>query len=436
MASSWPGPGVCPEEGRGGAERTSHFVVSFPAGTDPEAAERAGRAWAEALLDSGAYGDRWDYYTAFHTNTDYPHMHVVVSRRGLDDGIWLKVSRRSAITFETLREVQVEVAAREGIALIATPRLARGIHERPVPDAEYRRAREEGRAPVAPEHSTASAVLTAAQIVAFARQYASSAAMAREAFPELAARMEEAAATLMQGLQLASGLEAAEAVMNPQEISIMSETIEEKREAVVANFVALDADVREVEDPVQRMGFLREIAQLKAEAAPLLRDHAELQAYRQDPPQGRYTSPAVESSDPASRAIKAEADRKLAGLAREYGLEPEAAVARYAHPSVSAGLARDYHAEELQRARREPSRAGASCRAARRGGGGADAIPRSGAGALSRGRGADRRTNPLARLGAPHLGSGRATGARWARGRGAESISRRRTSRRRARALR
>ena len=39
------------------------------AGTDPAAAERAGRAWAAALFDSGAYGDRWDYCTAFHSDT-------------------------------------------------------------------------------------------------------------------------------------------------------------------------------------------------------------------------------------------------------------------------------------------------------------------------------------------------------------------------------
>ena len=149
LAAAWG----LPEADRGGADRTSHFVVSFPQGTDPEAAERAGRAWAAALFDSGAHGDRWDYYTAFHTDTAYPHIHVVVGRRGLDEGQWLRVSSRGAITFDRLREVQVEVAAREGIALTGTSRLSRGVHDRPVPDAEYRRARAEGRAAVAPEHT-------------------------------------------------------------------------------------------------------------------------------------------------------------------------------------------------------------------------------------------------------------------------------------------
>ena len=116
IAAAWG----LPETDRGGADRTSHFVVSFPQGTDPDAAERAGRAWAVALFDSGAYGDRWDYYTAFHKDTAYPHIHVVVGRRGLDEGQWLRVSSRGELTFDRLREVQVDVAAREGIALTGT----------------------------------------------------------------------------------------------------------------------------------------------------------------------------------------------------------------------------------------------------------------------------------------------------------------------------
>jgi len=67
IAAAWG----LPDTDRGGADRTSPFVVSFPLGTDPEAAERAGRSWAEELFDSGAYGDRWDYYTAFHRDTAY-----------------------------------------------------------------------------------------------------------------------------------------------------------------------------------------------------------------------------------------------------------------------------------------------------------------------------------------------------------------------------
>lgn len=76
-----------PPEGSSGADRTSHFIVSFPETTPHGAVERAGRAWAEALFGSGDYGgDAYDYYTAFHTDRAHPHMHVVVHRRGLDNG--------------------------------------------------------------------------------------------------------------------------------------------------------------------------------------------------------------------------------------------------------------------------------------------------------------------------------------------------------------
>ncbi|MEO1614170.1 MAG: relaxase/mobilization nuclease domain-containing protein, partial [Pseudomonadota bacterium] len=145
--------------------QTSHFVVSFPEGTDRDAAERAGRAWAEEMFESGRFGDQWDYYTAYHRDTAYPHIHVVVSRRGMENGDWLKVSNRGALNFDALREVQVEVSEREGIFLEASPRLARGVHARPVPDAEYRRAQEMGRAPVPPAHSEVSAAAAAAAVL-------------------------------------------------------------------------------------------------------------------------------------------------------------------------------------------------------------------------------------------------------------------------------
>ena len=108
---------------------------------------RRGRDWAKALSGSGEYGDVWDHCTADHRDTEHPHVHVVVNRRGLGRGEWLKVSRRSEIDWDALREVQVEVARDHGIYLEASLRLARGLHERPVPTAEVRRSRPSRRRP-------------------------------------------------------------------------------------------------------------------------------------------------------------------------------------------------------------------------------------------------------------------------------------------------
>jgi len=342
LAAAWG----LPETDRGGADRTSHFVVSFPQGTDPEAAERAGRAWAEALFDSGAYGDRWDYYTAFHTDTAYPHIHVVVGRRGLDEGQWLRVSSRGELSFDRLREVQVEVAAREGIALTGTTRLSRGVHERPVPDAEYRRARAEGREPVPPAHTEVSAIATAAEILEYARDYQGAAAAIAEQAPELADRLEAAAVTILAGRELAVEREAAPR-LTTQEAMRMAETIEQVQAEVRRNFVDIEADIRAVENPAKRAEFLRDLAGLKAEAAPLIRDDMGLQGYRADVPHADYRGLVVPAGDARAAAIKADADREVGPFAEWFGLQPEATLARFSAESVSVGLGRDYRAEEL-----------------------------------------------------------------------------------------
>ncbi len=167
LERAWAMPETAPE---GGADRTSHLIVSFPEGTPVDAAEQAGRDWAEAMFGSGEQGgDSYDYYTAFHTDRAHPHMHVVVHRRGLERGDWLKVSRRSDITYDRMREVLVGVSREHGIHLEATPRYARGIHERPVPDAEYRRASAERREPEVPAHTPETALRAAAGLIHYAR---------------------------------------------------------------------------------------------------------------------------------------------------------------------------------------------------------------------------------------------------------------------------
>ncbi|WP_299846098.1 relaxase/mobilization nuclease domain-containing protein, partial [uncultured Jannaschia sp.] len=97
-----------PPEGAARADRTSHFIVSFPQDAPHSAAEHAGRAWAEEMFGSGQHGDdSYDYYTAFHTDRAHPHMHVVVYRRGLENGEWLKVSQRGDVNYDRMREVLV-----------------------------------------------------------------------------------------------------------------------------------------------------------------------------------------------------------------------------------------------------------------------------------------------------------------------------------------
>ncbi|MEM8541544.1 MAG: relaxase/mobilization nuclease domain-containing protein [Pseudomonadota bacterium] len=107
---------------------TTHIVISFPEHIEADSAHAAARDWAAEMFDSGKYGGKWDYITAFHTNRPHPHLHVIVNRRELENGDWLKISKRNEhINYDSMRDVLVEVAAKHGIELEATSRAERGL---------------------------------------------------------------------------------------------------------------------------------------------------------------------------------------------------------------------------------------------------------------------------------------------------------------------
>jgi type IV secretion system T-DNA border endonuclease VirD2 len=326
-----------------GADRTTHFLASFPRGTDPAAAERAGRAWAEEMFGSGRFGDVWDYYTAFHTDREHPHMHVVVNRRGLEKGDWLKVSRRSAISYDVLREVQAEVARAEGIELEATPRFARGEHARPIPDAELRRATLEERAPVTPAHTEATAILAAASVLDFARRIEAEARLARERHPAAAAALDAAAAAIKTGRVLEANPEGLG--FTAKEIDAMAETIAEQRWSVLANFERMDRELATIERPADRARLERSAAAIKAEAAAYMPDRDELRAFARLEESGRYRG--VEAGEGRGPEIKASADAAVAEIARQAGLDPEVVTARYDGGPVAAPVAERWRREEL-----------------------------------------------------------------------------------------
>ncbi|AYM14934.1 MULTISPECIES: T-DNA border endonuclease VirD2 [Hyphomicrobiales] len=125
-------------------ELTTHIIVSFPAGTSQVAAYAASREWAAEMFGSGAGGGRYNYLTAFHIDRDHPHLHVVVNRRELLGHGWLKISRRHPqLNYDALRIKMAEISLRHGIALDASRRAERGITERPITYAQYRRLERE-----------------------------------------------------------------------------------------------------------------------------------------------------------------------------------------------------------------------------------------------------------------------------------------------------
>ena len=343
MERAWRMPS---ESREGGADRTTHFIVSFPEGTDTRASERAGRAWAEALFGSGDHGgDSFDYYTAFHTDRAHPHMHVVVHRRGLEHGAWLKVSLRSDLTYDRMREVLVDVAAREGIELEATPRLTRGVHDRVVPDAEYRRASAARRDPVAPGHTPETALRAAAGLIHYAREAETEARLLNPIDPAQAERFRAASLDLGEGRALTPTLwglpEPAPRTGEPAGLQALAERHLEA-------FERRDVDALDRIDPVERVHAMREIAALKAEARPALgRYGADLDPFTRPDDSGRYDGLAG-AEVTAGRAHMA--NRRIAGIAARYGVDAAATVERVLGGMPSQGLARDFQlAEVLER---------------------------------------------------------------------------------------
>jgi len=118
---------------------TTHIVVSLPRNTPHQIAEETMREYSYEMFGSGRNGGQWDYFTAFHTDREHPHLHIVVNRMS-HEGRWLKISRRDPfMNYDNMRAVMSDVAHSRGLNLDSTSRAERGIIERPVTFAEYRR---------------------------------------------------------------------------------------------------------------------------------------------------------------------------------------------------------------------------------------------------------------------------------------------------------
>lgn len=120
---------------------TTHIVASLPraANADLETAKATLREFAFEMFGSGRNGGQWDYVTAFHTDREHPHLHIVVNRMS-HEGRWLKIARRDPfMNYDNMRAVMADVAERRGYNLDSTTRAERGIIERPVTYAEHRR---------------------------------------------------------------------------------------------------------------------------------------------------------------------------------------------------------------------------------------------------------------------------------------------------------
>ena len=109
------------------------MILSMPPGTNPELVHQAGIAFARTEFSN----NRW--VLALHTDTDSPHVHLTVARRG-HDGVRLKPERDDLFRY---RQVFAEKLRELGVEANATPCRARGVE----PHNEHirlRKMREKG----------------------------------------------------------------------------------------------------------------------------------------------------------------------------------------------------------------------------------------------------------------------------------------------------
>lgn len=328
------------------SDKTTHFVVSFPHDTDHDAAYRAGRLWAEELFASGTYGDVFDYYTAFHTDRAHPHMHVIVNRRGLENGEWLKISRRSQINYDELRAVQVEVSGLEGIYLEASPRLARGITDRPIPDAELRLAEKENREAKPPEHTPVTAIKAAATVIMFAEQIEASAGLISEKHPKLAKNLTAMARTIREGRKIVADPSARPNITDI-EFKQQSEFIMSRRRELLDGFKKIDAELEKVPVGPERADLERKASSLKAGTSNLLPDVQELQDHLAANADGFYKG--MSADDLIEQDVKAQADQEVGELADSVGIDAATFISRYEErEAASKGLADQWRKDELE----------------------------------------------------------------------------------------
>lgn len=106
------------------AGHSMHMVASFPRGTEPEKVAEIMRDTCYDIFDQGR--SRFNYIAALHTDTGFPHVHIVVDRKNAE-GEWFYFARDGEFTYDRVKDIIVEHAAVHGIEMVNSSKLSRGI---------------------------------------------------------------------------------------------------------------------------------------------------------------------------------------------------------------------------------------------------------------------------------------------------------------------
>ncbi len=94
------------------------MILSAPKGSDPRSVERAATEFAR-----NTFADNHDYFSVLHTNTEHPHVHLVVQMQGFNGK---RLNPRKA-DLRVWRESFAKALNKQGIRVISTSRASRGV---------------------------------------------------------------------------------------------------------------------------------------------------------------------------------------------------------------------------------------------------------------------------------------------------------------------
>lgn len=141
LSEDWSSIALADSRRRANSPFSVSLVLSMPKGTDPFALRDAARAFAQA-----AFGARFDYVFALHTDEPHPHVHVAVQARG-SSGERLNPKKAD---LEAWRQLFARELRERGVEAEATPRRARGVTRKAErgPIRRIRERAEQGRGAV------------------------------------------------------------------------------------------------------------------------------------------------------------------------------------------------------------------------------------------------------------------------------------------------
>ncbi|MDO5758993.1 MAG: relaxase/mobilization nuclease domain-containing protein, partial [Rhodobacterales bacterium] len=129
-------------KGRPRNGHTSHMVLSFPDDVSNANALMIAREWCKEMFEDEAHvSDAWEYVAALHTDTENPHVHVILNNRGLG-GTWFSISSEGVFTPQMMRDRMTDIADDYGVRLESLSRADRGLYREPITSAAVHAARE------------------------------------------------------------------------------------------------------------------------------------------------------------------------------------------------------------------------------------------------------------------------------------------------------